>query len=170
MAVEWIAAYLALGAVVGFMAGLLGIGGGGIMVPVLTALFAAQGVENTHLVHLALGTSMAAIVVTAISSLRTHHQHQAVLWPVVMRITPAILIGTFAATWLATLLPTRALAIFFLLYGLRFAANGAEYQAKAAAPVARYSRRFAGGIGDWQHFGAGGYRRRVAHRAIPDVV
>ncbi|GKW17883.1 hypothetical protein BSK71_16020 [Pectobacterium actinidiae] len=113
MAVEWIAAYLALGAVVGFMAGLLGIGGGGIMVPVLTALFAAQGVDNTHLVHLALGTSMAAIVVTAISSLRTHHQHQAVLWPVVVRITPAILIGTFAATWLATLLPTRALAIFF---------------------------------------------------------
>ncbi|ULR31203.1 sulfite exporter TauE/SafE family protein [Dickeya fangzhongdai] len=113
MGIEWVLAYLALGAVVGFMAGLLGIGGGGIMVPVLTALFAAQGVETSHLVHLALGTSMAAIVITAISSLRTHHQHQAVLWPVVWRITPAILVGTFAATWLAALLPTRALAIFF---------------------------------------------------------
>lgn len=113
MAIEWIAAYLALGAVVGFMAGLLGIGGGGIMVPILTALFAAQGVQNAHLVHMALGTSMAAIVITAVSSLRTHHAHQAVLWPVVWRITPAILVGTFAATWLATLLPTRALAIFF---------------------------------------------------------
>lgn len=113
MAVEWILAYLALGAVVGFMAGLLGIGGGGIMVPLLTAMFAAQGVQHEHLVHMALGTSMAAIVITAISSLRTHHQHQAVLWPVVWRITPAILFGTFAATWLATLLPTRALAIFF---------------------------------------------------------
>ncbi|MBQ4797073.1 sulfite exporter TauE/SafE family protein, partial [Pectobacterium versatile] len=54
MGIEWILAYLALGAVVGFMAGLLGIGGGGIMVPVLTALFAAQGVETSHLVHLAL--------------------------------------------------------------------------------------------------------------------
>lgn len=113
MAIEWIIAYLALGAVVGFAAGLLGIGGGGIMVPILTALFAAQGIENVHLVHMALGTSMAAIVVTAFSSLRTHHQHQAVLWPVVIRITPGILVGTFAATWLATLLPTRTLAIFF---------------------------------------------------------
>lgn len=113
MAIEWIVAYLALGGVVGFVAGLLGIGGGGIMVPILTALFAAQGVQDEHLVHLALGTSMAAIVITAISSLRTHHQHQAVLWPVVLRITPSILIGTFAATWVATLLPTRALAVFF---------------------------------------------------------
>lgn len=113
MGMEWVLAYLALGAVVGFMAGLLGIGGGGIMVPVLTALFAAQGVAQAHLVHLALGTSMAAIVMTAVSSLRTHHQHQAVLWPVVWRITPAILVGTFIATWLAALLPTRALAIFF---------------------------------------------------------
>ncbi|WJV54064.1 sulfite exporter TauE/SafE family protein [Pectobacteriaceae bacterium CE70] len=113
MGMEWILAYLALGAVVGFMAGLLGIGGGGIMVPILTALFAIQGVQETHLVHMALGTSMAAIVVTAISSLRTHHQYQAVLWPVVWRITPAILIGTFTATWLAALLPTQVLAIFF---------------------------------------------------------
>lgn len=112
MAIEWIVAYLALGGVVGFVAGLLGIGGGGIMVPILTALFAAQGVQGEHLVHLVLGTSMAAIVITAISSLRTHHQHQAVLWPVVLRITPAILIGTFAATWLAT----RALAIFFFCF------------------------------------------------------
>lgn len=113
MSLEWVAAYLALGAVVGFMAGLLGIGGGAIMVPVLTAMFAQQGMQSENVVHMALGTSMAAIVVTAVSSLRTHHQHQAVLWPVVWRITPAILVGTFAATWLATLLPTRALAIFF---------------------------------------------------------
>ncbi|KAA8997366.1 sulfite exporter TauE/SafE family protein [Affinibrenneria salicis] len=113
MTVEWVAVYLALGAVVGFMAGLLGIGGGGIMVPALTAMFAAQGVPDEHLVHLALGTSMAAIVVTAISSMRSHHRHQAVLWPVVWRIAPAILVGTFASTWLVALLPTRALAIFF---------------------------------------------------------
>ncbi len=48
MAVEWIVAYLALGALVGFMAGLLGIGGGGIMVPVLTSLFAAQGIPRAE--------------------------------------------------------------------------------------------------------------------------
>lgn len=116
MAVEWILAYLTLGAVVGFMAGLLGIGGGGIMVPVLTALFAAQGIAPEHLVHMSLGTSMAAIVITAFSSTRTHNRHQGVLWPVVWRITPAILIGTLASTWLAALLPTRALGIFFACF------------------------------------------------------
>ncbi|GKX54931.1 UPF0721 transmembrane protein [Leminorella grimontii] len=113
MAIEWVAAYLALGAVVGFMAGLLGIGGGGIMVPILTAIFAAQGTPPEHLVHMALGTSMASIVFTAISSLRAHHKHQAVLWPVVWKITPAILLGTLSATWLAAMLPTKALGIFF---------------------------------------------------------
>lgn len=113
MNVEWILAYLALGAVVGFMAGLLGIGGGGIMVPILTAIFAAQGMPQEHLVHMALGTSMASIVFTAFSSLRAHHRYQAVLWPVVWKITPSILIGTLAATWLAALLPTKALGIFF---------------------------------------------------------
>ncbi|WP_159564379.1 sulfite exporter TauE/SafE family protein [Budvicia diplopodorum] len=113
MDIEWILAYLMLGAVVGFMAGLLGIGGGGIMVPILTALFAAQGVAQEHLVHMALGTSMASIVVTAYSSLRAHHRHQAVLWPVVWKITPSILIGTLLATWVAALLPTTVLGIFF---------------------------------------------------------
>lgn len=113
MAIEWIVAYLLLGAVVGFIAGLLGIGGGGIMVPILTTIFAAQGIPQEHLIHLALGTSMASIVITAFSSLRAHNRHQAVLWPVVWKITPAILIGTLSATWLAALLPTKALGIFF---------------------------------------------------------
>ena len=77
--IEWLAAYLALGAFVGFFAGLLGVGGGAIMVPMLTTLFAAQGFPREHLVHLALGTSMAGIVITSISSLRAHHAHGAVV-------------------------------------------------------------------------------------------
>ncbi len=113
MSIEWVLAYLALGAVVGFMAGLLGVGGGGIMVPILTALFAAQGVDQVHLVHMALGTSMASIVITSFASVRAHNSHKAVLWPVVWKITPAILIGTFASTWLVALLPTKFLGIFF---------------------------------------------------------
>ncbi|MDR0806208.1 MAG: sulfite exporter TauE/SafE family protein [Enterobacteriaceae bacterium] len=113
MSIEWILAYLMLGAVVGFMAGLLGIGGGGIMVPILTALFSAQGVPAEHLVHMALGTSMASIVFTAFASARAHHSHQGVLWQVVLKITPAILIGTLSATWIAAMIPTKALGIFF---------------------------------------------------------
>lgn len=113
---EWIPVYLALGAVVGFIAGLLGIGGGAIMVPALISIFAMQDVAHAHLVHMALGTSMAAIVVTAVSSVREHHRHKAILWPVTLKMVPGILVGTFAATYLATRLPTKALGIFFACF------------------------------------------------------
>lgn len=115
---EWqlLVSFLALGAVVGVAAGLLGIGGGGIMVPALTALFVAQGFAPEHVVHLALGTSMAAIVPTSIASLRAHHAKGAVIWRVVREITPGILVGTFAGTFLAAYLSTTALAIFFACF------------------------------------------------------
>jgi len=114
--VIWFAAYLALGAVAGFFAGLLGVGGGAIMVPVLALMFAAQGFPEAHLMHLALGTSMAAIVFTSISSLRAHHTHGAVRWPIVRAIAPGILLGTFAGAQLASAVPTRPLAIFFTAF------------------------------------------------------
>lgn len=113
---EWWLAYLALGACVGFFAGLLGVGGGGIMVPMLTSLFVAQGFPHEHLVHMALGTSMAAIVLTSLSSLRAHHAHGAVLWPVVRFIAPGVLAGTFLGTFIAARVPTRSLAIFFACF------------------------------------------------------
>ncbi|KON81185.1 sulfite exporter TauE/SafE family protein [Azoarcus sp. PA01] len=109
----WWLSYLALGAFVGFFAGLLGVGGGGIMVPVLTSLFVAQGFAVDSVVHLALGTSMAAIVMTSLSSLRAHHRHGAVRWDVVRSITPGILLGTFAATFIASRVASEPLAIFF---------------------------------------------------------
>lgn len=113
MTPEWIIAYLLLGAFVGFFAGLLGVGGGGIMVPVLTTMFAAQGFPHEHLVHLALGTSMAAIVVTSLSSLRAHHAHGAVRWDIVRGIAPGVLAGTFAGTFLASRVASGPLAVFF---------------------------------------------------------
>ncbi|MBS0371511.1 MAG: sulfite exporter TauE/SafE family protein [Proteobacteria bacterium] len=113
MGIEWLAAYLLLGGCVGFFAGLLGVGGGGIMVPMLTTLFAAQGFAREHLVHVALGTSMAAIVITSISSLRAHHAHGAVRWDIVKGITPGVLAGTFGGTFIASRVATAPLAIFF---------------------------------------------------------
>lgn len=113
---QWVLAYMGLGALVGLLAGLFGIGGGGVMVPVLTMLFVAQGFPAEHLVHMALATSMAAIVPTAIASLRAHHRHGAVLWPVVVRMTPGILLGTFAATFLASYISATPLAIFFSIF------------------------------------------------------
>lgn len=113
---NWILVYLGLGAVVGFFAGLLGIGGGGIMVPILTSLFAMQGFPHEHLVHMALATSMAAIIVTSVASLRAHHRHQAVIWSVVLSIAPGIIAGTFAGAVVAAMIPTVPLAIFFVVF------------------------------------------------------
>ena len=109
-------AYLALGAFAGFFAGLLGVGGGAIAVPILTTIFIAEGFPKSEIVHLALGTSMAAIIFTSASSLRAHHAHGAVLWPVVRQITPGILVGTFGATFVAALLPTQPLTLFFACF------------------------------------------------------
>jgi len=114
--IEWLLAYGALGAVVGFFAGLLGIGGGGIMVPMLTTLFALQAFPHEHIVHLALATSMTAIVMTAIASVRAHHAHRAVLWPVVGRMTPGILAGTFLTAFIASAIPTKPLAMIFVVF------------------------------------------------------
>ncbi len=109
-------AYLLLGAFAGFMAGLLGVGGGAIMVPILTTIFLVEGFPKSEVVHLALGTSMAAIVFTSISSLRAHHAHGAVLWNVVRGITPGILLGTFGTTFIAARAPTTALTLFFAVF------------------------------------------------------
>lgn len=112
----WFLAYLALGAFAGFFAGLLGVGGGGVMVPVLAVMFAAQQFPDAHLMHLALGTSMATIMFTSISSLRAHHQHGAVLWPIVKSIAPGIVVGTLAGAQVAAHVSTRVLAIFFAVF------------------------------------------------------
>ena len=113
----WAAAYLALGAFSGFFAGLLGIGGGLVMVPALTMMFAAQPqFPPGEVLHLALGTSMATIIFTAVASLRTHHSHGAVLWGVFRTITPGILLGTGVGTLFASNVPTRPLAIFFAFF------------------------------------------------------
>lgn len=112
----WIFAYLAIGLCAGFVAGMFGIGGGTIMVPLLAMLFEMQQFPADHVLHLSLGTSMAAIIFTAISSARTHDKHGAVLWPVVLRIVPGILFGALIGTLLAARISSRALAIFFAFF------------------------------------------------------
>ena len=116
LSVEWIISFLALGCFVGFMAGLLGIGGGGIMVPILTTIFLAQGVGTDSVVHLALGTSMASIIVTSFASLRAHNQKNAVLWNVVKSMAVGIILGTFIATFIAAKINSTIIAIFFAVF------------------------------------------------------
>lgn len=116
MSVELLVIFIVLGVFVGFMAGLLGIGGGGILVPVLTSIFAYLDVPMTHLVHLALGTSMACITITSLSSLMAHHKRGGVIWPLVKVMAPGVILGTFAATFLVALMNAKHLAIFFSIF------------------------------------------------------
>lgn len=113
----WIFAYLSLGLIAGFLAGMLGIGGGTILVPALAMIFAAQGgFPADEILHMALATSMASIIFTALASLRAHHSHGAVLWKVVATITPGILLGTAIGTLIAARIPAKPLAIFFAVF------------------------------------------------------
>ncbi len=111
--VQWIVTFLLLGAVVGFMAGLLGIGGGGIMVPALTSIFLWQGFAVENVVHLALGTSMASIVATSIASFRAHNAKGGVIWGIVKSMAPGIIIGTLVATYFVAKTNALYLALFF---------------------------------------------------------
>jgi uncharacterized membrane protein YfcA len=108
----WLA-YLGIGVLVGFAAGLLGIGGGVVMVPLLALVFAHQHLPAEHLLHLALGTAMAAMVFTSIASMRAHHKHGAVDWPIARAMSPGMLVGSFCAALIAGLIPTRPLAVVF---------------------------------------------------------
>jgi uncharacterized membrane protein YfcA len=109
----WLLAYFATGAFVGFLAGLLGIGGGMTLVPILAAMFAAQQFAPDHTVHLALGTGMAQIVFTSSISVRTHHRLGGVDWSLVRRLGPPMVAGTLLSTALSGWIPQRALALAF---------------------------------------------------------
>lgn len=113
---EWYAAYLALGAVAGFLAGLFGIGGGTVLVPVLLFLFDAQGFPREQVMHLALGTAMATILFTSLASTRKHHLHGAVRWRAVRDITPGILLGTALGAVVAASISARGLGILFAVF------------------------------------------------------
>ncbi len=115
--------YLALGAFAGVMAGMLGVGGGLIIVPVLAWIFGRQSVSDALIMHLAIGTSLASIVITSISSIRAHHQRGAVLWPAFWRLTPGIVIVAWLGAALADLLSSAALTKIFAVFVLMVAAQ-----------------------------------------------
>lgn len=105
-----------LGAFTGLLAGLFGVGGGAVMVPVLTWLFYRFNLSELWVVHLALATSMAAIIPTAIASLRAHHRRGGVHWTAVRGLAPGIILGSFTATFIASRLPAEPLSLFFFAF------------------------------------------------------
>ena len=105
-----------LGLVIGYLAGLLGIGGGMLMVPFMVFVLGGKGVDSAVLVKMAVATSLATICFTSIASVWAHHQKKAVLWPVALVLAPGILIGSLAGANLAVAIPAKALTIFFAVF------------------------------------------------------
>lgn len=87
-----------LGLCTGFLAGLLGVGGGMIMVPFITVILSGRGVAPDLSIKMAIATSMATIIFTSISSVRAHHKRGAVRWDIVQRLAPGIVFGAAIAS------------------------------------------------------------------------
>ena len=114
--IAFILMYLFMGAIAGILAGLLGLGGGIVMIPMLNLAFALQHLPPEIAHKLALGTSMACIVFTSISSSHAHNKRGGVIWKTVLGISPGIILGTFCGSFVATRLPASALQIFFAFF------------------------------------------------------
>lgn len=112
---DWVI-YLLAGAVAGTLSGLFGVGGGLIIVPVLALVFTGLGFPEQHIMHLALGTSLATIIFTSISSTRAHQLNGNVDWHVVGKIALGIIIGTLAGAVLATSMKTLWLKLIFAMF------------------------------------------------------
>jgi uncharacterized membrane protein YfcA len=125
--------YILTGTVSGFLAGLLGIGGGLIIVPALVYALPHAGYGPEVLMQTAIGSSLAVIVFTAISSIRAHHRAGYVEWPVVRAIAPGVCAGALAGAALAGNLPGHTLRVIYLVFLL------------AAATQMLLERRPAGG-------------------------
>lgn len=107
----------AVGGFAGFMAGLLGIGGGLLMVPFISYYLAEQGVGPELGVKMAIATAMATILITSISSVRAHHRLGKVRWPVALSLVPGVLLGSWVASvWIFSSIKGGTLAVVFSLF------------------------------------------------------
>ena len=132
--------YILLGSVAGTLAGLLGVGGGLVIVPILVALFQQQGFESDVLTHMAVGTSLATIVFTSISSVRAHHAYGAVQWGIFKQLVTGIVLGSLLGAVVADVIQGPWLQILIGLFALGVAVQmGFEIKPKVrkALPGAR---------------------------------
>lgn len=111
-----VAVYLVLGVFVGIMAGLLGVGGGVVLVPILDIALPYEGINETVIHHMALATSMGSIMFTSVSSARSHNKRGTVRWDIVKAMTPGLLLGTLAGTFVVSGIPTKPLKIIFAVF------------------------------------------------------
>jgi uncharacterized membrane protein YfcA len=130
--------FLGLGAMVGLIAGLFGVGGGLIIVPALIWALPGVGVEPELATHIAVGTSLASILVTSVAAIRAHQRRGAVLWDQVGRLTPGILAGAWLGGVVAGLLHgewlQRIYAVFAILVGLHLLVQGRGLRTVSLTP------------------------------------
>ncbi len=108
---------LVIGAVTGTLAGLLGIGGGIILVPILLwVLQNHPNIAQANIMQIALATSLTTIIFTALSSIRAHHKRKAIEWAVVKKFAPGMIIGTISGVFIASLLSNEILKIIFSIF------------------------------------------------------
>src|SRR6266540_3132428 len=111
---------LSIGCIVGFLAGLLGVGGGMTLVPLLTLIFLRKQFPAEHDVHMAVATSLATILFTSLSSVRAHHVRGAVLWPVVWALVPGMLVGSLVGPQIVSHISSAAVGtVGFVIAGFR---------------------------------------------------
>ena len=114
---EMVAAMLAIGAVAGVIAGMFGVGGGTILVPLVLWILQMQGAENfQYAQHIAIGTSFAVMVFTSFASARAQYKRQAVDMDVLRAMVPGVLCGVAAGALVAQYLPNKGLQVFFTLF------------------------------------------------------
>lgn len=145
---EWYLIFVVIGCCVGFMAGFLGLGGGGILVPVLVSIFTYQGIAQQQVVHLALGTALACMIVTSCASVRAHAQKKSVHWPWAVRLAPGIMLGAFCMGHFSSALNPLFIAIFFCAFMLLIAVQMlVKWQPPTAAGTAKLPQLLIVGIG-----------------------
>lgn len=113
MELTWLLAYALGGASAGFLAGLLGVGGGMTIVPIISTVLTAQKVAPDHVIHIALATAMCSIVFTSSATALQHHKRGAVDWAMFKRMSPGMVLGTLLATATSSYIPQRLLAVAF---------------------------------------------------------
>lgn len=156
---DWVL-YLLVGSFAGVLAGLFGVGGGAIIVPILIVIFSLQGFAEQSLVHVAVGTSFATIVITSASSILAHHKLGNILWPVVRLMAPGLMLGVVLGSIVASSVAGTqlqlAIAVFLMLVAVQMF-SGLQPPAAFGLPGA-FGLATAGGVigGASAFFGIGG--------------
>lgn len=149
---EQLAIFLLTGAFAGLLAGLFGIGGGMVMVPILAYLLPLRGVEASIVMQVAVATSMAVIAASSVSSTLSHHKKQGVRWDLFRSLAAALVVGAIAGAYTAHLLPgdvlKKIVGIGALLTALQLFFT-AEPKAGAANPPGKGELRVAGIVIGW---------------------